>query len=175
MNGIEVRLLELVQMAESPLYSAYRWLGRQLGRNLAMSEFLHLVDSLVQQDILRLWSIDPASQERTRSRVVPEELEQRYLRLDDLDKSFDPFALSLTLGPAADVDADPEWEVDFDFEQETFRVKAKRGAESVAMRKLAELFPDVELVEERRTADVTDRIELSGSLLVISQSGGSRI
>lgn len=172
MNGIEAQLLGLVQIAESPLYSAYRWLGRQLGRDLSMSAFLYLVDGLVQQDMLRLWSIDPTSQERSRLSEVPEGLEQRYLRVDGLDDSFDPFALSLTMGPAADPEAEPDWEVDFDFDRETFRLRAKPGAEEVAIRKLAGLFPDVELVEGRRRSRA-DRVEVSGSLKV-SQPGGSR-
>jgi hypothetical protein len=174
MNGIEAQLLDLVQIAESPLYSAYRWLGRQLGRGLSISEFLRLVDGLVQQDMLRLWSIDPTHQKRSRLSEVPEGLEQRYVRVDDLDESFDPFALSLTLGPEADLEAEPDWEVDFDFDRETFRVKARPGAEEVAVHKLARLFPDVELVEEQRGSRA-DRVEISGSLRVFGESGGFRV
>jgi hypothetical protein len=173
MNGVEAQLLNLVQIAESPLYSAYRWLGRQLGRDLSTSEFLRLVDGLVQLDMLRLWSIDPTSQKRSRLSEVPEGLEQRYVAVDGLDDSFDPFALSLTIGPAADLEAEPDWEVDFDFDGETFRVKAKPGAEEFAISKLAGLFPDVELVEERRGSRA-NRVEISGSLKVVGPSGGSR-
>ncbi len=174
MNAIEALLLELVTIADSPLYSAYRWLGRQLGRDLSMSEFLRLVNGLVQQDVLRLWSIDSASQHRSRLNETPEGLERQYLEVDGLDATFDAFALSLTLGPAADVGARPEWEVDFDFDRETFRVQAKPGTEGLALRTLADLFPDVELVEERRQSLATDRLEVSGSLKVASAPGGPR-
>jgi hypothetical protein len=174
MNGVEVRLVELIHIAESPLYSAYRWTGRQLGRNVSISEFLRLIDGLVRQEVLYLWSIDQKTQERTRLGAVPDGLAQRYGALSDLDDSFDPFALSLTLGPGADVAAEPEWEVDFDFDRKTFRVNASPGAEEVALQKLGELFPDVELVEERRRSDSSDCIELSGSLSVPKEQHGRR-
>lgn len=175
MNGIEALLVDLVQAAESPLYSSYRWLGRQLGRDVSMPEFLRLVDRLVQLDVLRLWSVDPKSRERTRLPAVPQGLAQQYAGIEDLDDGFDPFVLSLTLGPAADVDSAPEWEVDLDFDHGTFRLKANAGVESMAMRRLALLFPDVELIEQHRALHAADSIELAGSLAVISASDGSTV
>jgi hypothetical protein len=167
-NSIEVLLVDLVQMAESPLYSAYRWLGRQLGRDISIGEFLRLVDALVQRDVLRLWSIDPQSQTRTRLHSVPRGLEQQYIELETPDATFDPFALSLTLGSAADPAAAPDWEVDFDFMKGTFRVRATHATEASAMLKLAELFPDVLLVEEGRSERPNDSVELFGSLTIVS-------
>jgi hypothetical protein len=117
MNSIDLMLLDLVQIAEAPVYSAHRWLSRQLGRELSMAEFLRLLAPLVDEDVIRLWAVDSTTHERRRWIEVPSDLDERYARIPDLDDSFDPFGLSLTLGPAADLDADPDWEVDFDFSQ----------------------------------------------------------
>lgn len=172
MNGIELLLLDLVQMAETPLYPAYRWLGRQLGRDLSLAEFLRLVDRLVGDDVLRLWSIDAASQERSRLNAVPEHLEERYRQFDALDDSFDPFVLSLTPGSAAEPRIEPDWEVDFDFDRETFRLEAKPERVEVALQKLAVLFPDVELVTTGSRPIAPDRLDISGSIRVVEESGG---
>lgn len=163
MNGIEACLLDLVQVAESPLYSAYRWLGREVGRQLPMEAFLELVDDLVDDQALCLWSVDPDSERRTELRSVPRGLERRYAELEgELDGSFDPFALSLTLGPRAQVDAEPDWWVDFDFDAARFQIEAKAGHDGEALRQLGRLFPDVTLVEEERLP-MDGRIRIAGS------------
>ncbi|MEA2359864.1 MAG: hypothetical protein QOI62_3124 [Solirubrobacteraceae bacterium] len=114
MNSIDLWLLKLLQVAEAPVYSAYRWLGRQLGRELSMAEFLRLLAPLLEGDVVRLWAVDVATEERSRWSEIPPDLEQRYAEVPDLDDSFDPFGLSLTLGLAADLEASPDWAVDFD-------------------------------------------------------------
>src|SRR4051812_41756790 len=114
MSPLETLLVSLVQIAEAPLYSAYRWVGRQVGRDVALSEFLRLVDRLLEQDTLRLWLTDSTSHERERRLQTPGALDQKYAELADLDRSFDPFGLSLTLGPHADVDREPDWRIDLD-------------------------------------------------------------
>lgn len=98
MNSIELLLVDLVRVAEAPLYSAYRWLGKQCGRQLRLGEFLVLVDRLVSMDVLRLWEIDHRSGDRSELYAVPDSLEARYSAIEDLDDRFDPFGLSVTLG-----------------------------------------------------------------------------
>ncbi len=165
MNAIEAALLDLVQVAESPLYSTYRWLGREIGRDLSMTEFCRLVDRLIDEQVVRLWAVDPASEERTEVRI-PDDLERRYEQLGDaLDASFDPFGLSLTLGPRADVDAEPDWSVDLDLDSSRFQVDARPGQDEEALGQLGLLLPDVALVEEERVF-VNDRIRISGSATV---------
>jgi hypothetical protein len=44
MNSVELLLVDLVQVAETPLYSAYRWLAKRLGRELPLSEFLRMIE-----------------------------------------------------------------------------------------------------------------------------------
>lgn len=167
MNGIEASLLDLVRVAESPLYSAYRWLGREIGRDLSMPEFLVLVDRLVEEDALRLWSVDPDSEDRTRLMSSPDSLERRYETSRHTDGSFDPFGLSLTVGPEAELEAAPDWQVDFDFDSGRFQLEAKPGLDDEALRELRRLFPDVELVEATRDS-TNDHTRVSGSLVEVA-------
>jgi hypothetical protein len=162
-NGVEERLIDLVQVAETPLYSAYCWLGRQLGRDVSMREFLRLVDDLVRRETLCLWSIDPTSEKRSRLLEVPKDIKHQYAQLDS-DGSFDPFALSVTLGPAAQIGAESEWEVDLDFQSLTFQVRSKPEVEGGALRNLADLYPDTRFVETRREAEGSGWIAISGRL-----------
>lgn len=171
MNAIEASLVDLVQVAESPLYSAYRWLGREIGRDLSMSEFLRLVDGLIDDHVVRLWAVDPASEERTEVRTLPDDLERRYAQLaNELDAGFDPFGLSLTLGPRADVDAEPDWSVDLDLDSARFQVDARPGHDEEALGQLEVLLPDVALVEEARVS-ANDRIRITGSAKAAPQCG----
>jgi hypothetical protein len=158
MTPIEAMLVDLVQVAESPLYSAYRWLGREIGRDVHLDRFLELIDRLLRTDTLRLWLVDPATQERKRLLRVPAELEARYSAEPSLDPAFDPFGLTLTLGTDAD-DAEREWEIDFDFAQGRFSIVAVVGRDAEALDQIQRLFPDVELHELQRTqAGDTTRI-----------------
>lgn len=163
MNGIQAALLDLVRIAESPLYSAYRWLGRELGRELAMTEFLRLVEELVDQEALCLWSVDIESEERTRLMHAPDRLANDYASLGHTDDSFDPFGLSLTLGPAAEPDADPDWEVDLDFESGKFQLDVRAGRGDDALAQVRRLFPDVELLETDHSG-TDDHVRISGSV-----------
>lgn len=150
MNSVELLVVDVVQIAEAPLYSTYRWLGRQLGRDLPLGEFLRLVDELIARDVLRLWEVDHRSHDRTELFGVPEGLQERYEAAEGLDGSFDPFGLSLTLGAAADTDAEPSWEVDFDFERGRFQLLADEGTDDDAVMQASRYFPDVTLVAEQR-------------------------
>jgi hypothetical protein len=163
MTPFEDMLIDLVQVAESPLYSTYRWLGRELGRDVQISGFLHLVDHLVHNQSLCLWLVDLDSQERKRLRRVPPELERRYAAEADLDPAFDPFGLSLTVGPTANVDEEPEWEADFDFGDGRFRLLASDRREAESIEQLEVLFPDLEFLEEERT-NVGGRAQIVGAI-----------
>jgi hypothetical protein len=138
-------LLDLVSEAESPLYSAYRWLGRQLGHDLSLTAYLSLVEELITKDAIQLWSVDPATHERLSVDGVPADLEQRYWNLGPLEDDFDPFGLSITLGSSVDPATEPEWEIDLDLEAKTFVLRATPGSERRALEQLARLFPDLRL------------------------------
>lgn len=150
MTGLERLIIELVQMAEAPLYSTYRWLGQELGRELRLSEFLRIVGGALREDLLRLWSIDPRSGERTEYFAVPPDLEARYSAEPELDGSYDPFGLSLTLGAAADSDADPKWMFHLHFEDHVFEVIAIPGHEMEALDAIGRCFPDLQAFETAR-------------------------
>ena len=163
MNSIELLLLELLEMAETPLYSAYRWLGRQIGRQLPMGEVFRLLSRLIDEEVVYLWEVDSEAHERRRWRDLPADLEARYERVADLDDEFDPFGLSLTLGANAEPRSTPDWEVDFDFEAQQFVVTAVPTAVERAHHELGRLFPDLEFAETSRRAS-GDRIRITGSI-----------
>jgi hypothetical protein len=173
MNSIDLWLLELLQMAESPVYSAYRWLGRQLGRELSMAEFFRLLAPLLEGDVVRLWAVDMATEERSRWCEIPSDLEERYAEIPDLDDRFDPFGLSLTLGPAADLEASPDWEVDLDFEERRFALTAKPHAVDCAQRQVRRLFPDLDFAEEAREV-AGDRVRITGSVMERPATAGGQ-
>lgn len=143
MSGLERLILDLVQIAEAPVYSTYRWLGRELGRDMPLSEFLRIIGRAIERDVLRLWSIDPRSGDRTELFDVPPDLESRYQNEPELDERFDPFGLSLTLGATADVEAEPEWELDLDFDEGVFELELHGGHEAEALEQLARCYPDL--------------------------------
>jgi len=161
-NSIELQLLDLLQKAETPLYSAQRWVVRQLGRELAMPEFLRLLAPLLEDDVVRLWAVDASTGERSRRSAVPPDLAERYAaEASHLDDSFDPFGLSLTLGPAAEAQANAEWGLEID--GRCFRVTAQLHAVEDVRRQVERLFPDLNFVEESRNVD-GDRVEINGSI-----------
>jgi hypothetical protein len=162
-NSIDLCLLELIQIAEAPVYPAYRWLSRQLGRELPMAEFLRILAPLLADDVVRLWAVDLTIEKRSRWREIPSDLGEQYADLADLDDSFDPFGLSLTLGPAADLDSSPDWEVDFDFAEQHFAVSAGPPSMEGALQRIRGLFPDIDFVEENRGV-AGDRIRITGSM-----------
>jgi hypothetical protein len=163
-NSIDLLLLDFVQIAEAPVYTSYRWLGRQLGRDLPMVEFLSLLGRLVEEDAVRLWEVGVTSHQRALLSSVPSNLEQRYANVPDLDARFDPFGLSLTLGPAADLTTEPEWSVELEFgEAARFVVSAKPEAVEHAKQQVARLFPDVAFVEMERST-VGDRVLVAGRI-----------
>lgn len=143
MSGLERLIVDLVQIAEAPLYSTYRWLGRQLGRDVPLSEFLRVVASAIDRDVLRLWSVEAETGDRTELYEMPPDLERRYVAEPSLDARYDPFGMSLTLGAAADVDSEPEWEFTVNFDDHIFEITAVPGREDEALDQLGRCYPDL--------------------------------
>jgi hypothetical protein len=102
-----------------------------------------VVAGAIELDVLRLWSVDPETGDRTRLYEVPPDLEQRYAGEPSLDARYDPFAMSLTLGAAADVEAEPEWEFTVNFEDRIFEITAMAGREDEAFEQLSRCYPDL--------------------------------
>lgn len=143
MSGLERLVADLLQIAETPLYSAYRWLGRQLGRDIALSEFLQTVSEAIERDVFRLWIVDVRTGDRSELFEVPSDLWRRYVNEPFLDERYDPFGVSLTLGGAAEVAAEPEWEFTLNFDDLIFEIAAVPGEEEKALDQLARCYPDV--------------------------------
>lgn len=143
MSGLERLIVALVQIAEAPLYSTYRWVGRQLGRDLPLSEFLRIVAAAIERDVLRLWHVDAKTGDRTELYEVPADLERHYATDASLDSRYDPFGISLTLGGAAEVDADPDWEFTINFDDRVFEITATPGLEEEALDQLCRCYPDL--------------------------------
>jgi hypothetical protein len=160
---LDIAILELLEMAETPLYSMYCVALDDLGGNVSLAAFLEHVDELVQNGVLRLWQVDDA-RERKELRGVPEELEQSYGRVADLDRSYDPFRLTLTLGPAAPDTSEPNWEVDTDFERKRFVMLVRRGPVVEAFDDTERVLPAFKLVERSREHDGS-LLRIEGDLL----------
>lgn len=173
MNSINLRLLDLIQVAEAPVYSAYRWLSRQLGRQLSMAEFFRLLAGMVEDDVVRLWAVDVVTHERSRWNDIPDDLEERYAQIGELDDGFDPFGLSLTLGPAADLEVSPDWEVDFDFDGRRFVVLANPHAVASARQQIRRMFPEFDFVEDSPKVGA-DRVRITGSVTEQPMNAGGR-
>ncbi|MGB2758230.1 MAG: hypothetical protein WBD02_11290 [Acidimicrobiia bacterium] len=144
MDPVERRLVELLAIAETPLYSAYIWLNRQLGCALPLEAFLRFMNSLVRRGLVHLWVVDSVTGERAELPKSRTDLAYRYSTVRALDPAYDPFGLSLTVSaaarPMAGVD-EPEWTLDVDWEAGTFTVS---GDVECAMARLSQLFTDHE-------------------------------
>ena len=151
MNSLHRLLLDLLQMAETPLYSAYCWLGDQLGRRPALSEFIELVRVLLDKELIRLWTIDPGSGERSQLLDLPAGLNERYVALGHADPRYDPLGLSIGPGPKADSSVEVDWEANLDFERGDFNLTATASAASKALHQLGRYFPDVDILPETTT------------------------
>lgn len=147
---VEALLIDLVQMAETPLYSAYAWLGKQLGRPVAMAEFLSVVDTMMKADVLRLWQVDT---NRTELYELPSDLRQQYASLRHDEPDYDPLGLSITLGDAADRETEPDWKLDIDFDRGRFEITATSDAEASALQQATRYYPDIDLVVDRRLVE----------------------
>jgi hypothetical protein len=145
MNSIELSLVELVDIAETPLYSAYCWLRRHVSGPMSLSGFLEMVDGLVQRDVIRLWSVDIDSGNRTELFQVPASLGGEYLGLEELDDRYDPFGLSISTGAAAhaDITEDLEWDFDLNSRDGTFSLRFADGLQEAALATIARLLPDL--------------------------------
>jgi len=153
MNSLHLLLLDLLRLAETPVYSAYRWLGRQSGHQIALPEFVQLVQDLLDMDVSQLWAIDADTGEATQLQSLPADLATRYASLGHADERYDPLGLSLTLGPASESDIEADWEVDLDFQRGTFDLSATPAEASRALRQLGQYFPDISIMPEDTTRE----------------------
>ena len=167
MNSLKLFLLELVQMSETPMYSGYCYLRDRIGHPISMDEYLEMVRDLIKGEMIHLWFTKFETQERVELLGVDPDLAEQYAVLGHTDPRYDPFCLSLTLGQKANLDVEPDWEVDFDFERGNFRLRAKPAAFDQALQCVGRYFQDLELVPERKT-QTQGQIELVGRVQRIS-------
>lgn len=129
-SDLEQVILDLVQMAESPLYSTYRWLEHETGRDISFSEFRRVVNGGIEHGVFRLWILDVAGDRRELIEIPPD-LESRYMKEPVLEDSHDPFGMSLTLGAHA-VHEEPDWKVDVDFKKGVFELEFRASGDGTA-------------------------------------------
>lgn len=142
MNNPEAIILDFVAQAEAPLYSTYEWMGQELGRNVSLAGFLLLVDEMIKDKRLRLWSVSLDTQSRRELDSVPDGLESAYKEHAHSDASYDPFALSLTLGPHAGERDFPDWDAELDFDAGSFEIHSRRRALGDGLEQIGRLFPE---------------------------------
>lgn len=164
MNPFEYDLLDLLQMAETPLYSLYRWLEEEvLGTELSMVEFLEMIDSLIERDLVELHHVDWETHVGTVVPAIPAGLMEAYAAHPDLDKVYDPLGYSVALGPAADVRETPDWEIDVDFVARSFVLTAEPDAVAEGFTQIGRLYDAVAFVETGREV-VDSRVRVEGVL-----------
>jgi hypothetical protein len=112
---------------------------------MSLNAFLSLLAGLVAGDVIRLWSVDARSGDRTELFVVPDTLTERYAEVDDLDESYDPFGLSLTLGTAAPdkMANEPDWSLELDARGERFELHASEDVAETVLHDVARVLPDI--------------------------------
>lgn len=165
MNSIDLRLLALLQDAETPLYSAYRWVDKQFEDKLSLTAFLEMVDALLDEDVVRLWHVDFDTYERSRLTTVPTRLDADYQEVSELDDTYDPFGFSLTTGEAAPGRTQPDWEFDIDFNRSRFVISAiSPSAIDDAIRRMGRLFAPTAFVELERRSEGS-RVRIEGNVL----------
>lgn len=166
MNAIELLVLDLVRVAETPLYSAYRWLDFKLARRLSLPSFFDLVGELIERDVVRLWSVDASTGDRTELYGVPDALLVKYSEITDADETFDPFGFSLTVGAIAcdDIEAVPDWSFDVDAKARVFELRAPGHAADAVLHDLGKILSDLVLRRSavRRLED--GKIAINGSV-----------
>jgi hypothetical protein len=158
MSSPDLLLVELTSMAETPLYSAYRWLNDAYGRPIDFPEFLHVVDEMLHSDVIRMWSV--AGADRTEWYEVPSGLASRYLKSGHDDRRYDPFGMSIGLSEQG---AAPlgDWEVDLRLDDHTFALRIRSNARGDVFNRLTRLFPDLNFVVDNE-ATYPDGTVVSG-------------
>jgi hypothetical protein len=160
---VEDEIIDLLSMSEEPLYSTFRHVEKAFDTRVSLEEFLAIIRQMMDTDFVQLWEWDFEANRPIRLVSIPENLAMQYHATGHEDPRFDPFALSLTLGPnASDRTSTPPWTIDIDFEHQTFVVHGPRAVHSDALSAIERLLPDVSLVpvnsDETRVTGTVERI-----------------
>jgi hypothetical protein len=99
LGGLERDLIELVALAPTPLYSAYKYAVRDMAAPFTMADYFRLVDRLLAAGILELWQEDLDQP----FEVVPSDLPERYAAAEHDDMTYDPFTFSLFITPKGEM------------------------------------------------------------------------
>ena len=172
MTPVAAALLDLLSLAETPLYSAYSALNRDFGSRMTLRAFLDFIRREISREEVRLWQVNLDSGARTEFFDVPTELEDRYEELGaELDDAYDPFGYSLAVGRKAPMRPDAGWEADLDFRTGTYAIVLIDDSEpDHAVSELESLFPGstFRVVGETRSGD---RRVISGVIESMSGDG----
>jgi hypothetical protein len=154
--GYLPELLRLLANAEQPLYSAYVFARENSERVLSIDDFLEQVDSLVAEEVLKLWIV--SGDIRAELARTPTTLARLYEN-EELDGTYDPFSLSITISDAGSVHVSHEWEADIDFVDGRFRLRATTGTSG-------ELLELIGKASGTRLAPETQETDPSGTVVI---------
>lgn len=143
------QLLRLLRDAETPLYSAYRHLSRDLAEAVSLDTFASDVQERLARGILQLWLYQ--DERRRELSNVPRDLASRY-EVVELDESYDPFGYTLTLGPKMPRE-DSAWNFDVDYARGQFVWVGDATMAESSLQRIRYIDPDHRFVVEDRDLD----------------------
>ena len=119
-KSLEDRLIELVQTASMPLYTAYHRLMEHIGEDYSFEEFSQLVNHMLENETIQLsqtlhtpdkLTVSPDLEGSGDSEIqvnkVPGDLGKRYADIGQKESTVDVFGYILTIGPAANQPLQP--------------------------------------------------------------------
>jgi hypothetical protein len=155
-----ITLMRLLQDAETPLYSAYRFVADTIHPTMRLDEFLTLVNTSMSESQVVLRQVTEGKGREVDS--IPEGLAQKYESVEGLDPRFDPFGYSLRLGPEAPDHDHPVWLIDVDLVAGLFTWEGDPRMEGETIDRVSRLHPGY-------TFSTVSREESGGRLRVKGQ------
>ena len=155
--------MDLLQDAETPLFSAFHHARGHAVGGLTLDEFLVDLQQLLESRLVLLWRHAEGVTEQLTS--FPEGLAATYSGEGHSDFRYDPFGYSLSVGPAAEPPTHPpEWTFHADFSSGEFVWEGPPELEEESFKQILESHPTYRL-EHRKRQNVAGRVRLTGRVV----------